>query len=115
MPLFRYFEPIKDGTSKVCKQASSIVSKDASSGALGVSDKEATKVAEELKSISAQSSEVDKTSRTHYAKKDKMRISRYASLHRYRQSVRHFASEFPQLNESSIRWWTSTYKSRLVQ
>ena len=44
-----------------------------------------------------------------------MRISRYASLHGYRQSVRHFANEFPQLNESSNRRWTSTYKSQMVQ
>ena len=44
-----------------------------------------------------------------------MRISRYASLHGYRQSVRHFANEFPQLNESSNRRWTSTYKSPMVQ
>ena len=60
MSLFRYFEPIKDGTSNVCKQASSTVSKNASSGALGVSEKEATKVAEERTSISTQSSEVGK-------------------------------------------------------
>ena len=56
-----------------------------------------------------------KTSRTQYAEKDKMRISRYASLHGYRQSVRHFANEFPQLNESSDRRWTPTYKSHMVQ
>ena len=60
MSLFRYFEPIKNGTSNVCKQASSIVSKNASSGALGVSEKEATNVAEERTSISTQSSEVGK-------------------------------------------------------
>ena len=64
MSLFRYFEPIKEGTSNVCKQASSIVSKHASSAALGVAEKEATKVAEELKIISTQSSDVGKTSRT---------------------------------------------------
>ena len=86
-----------------------------SSGAFSISEKETTKVAEELKSISTQSSEAGKTSTTQYAEKDKMRISRYASLHGYRQSVRHFANEFPQLNKSSIRRWTSTYKSRLIQ
>ena len=52
MSLFRYFEPINVGNLNVCKQASSIVSTHASSGALGVSEKEATKVAEELKSNS---------------------------------------------------------------
>ena len=67
MSLFRYFEPIKDDTSNVSKQASSTVSKHASSGALGVSGKEAIKVAEELKSISTQNSEAGKTSRTQYA------------------------------------------------
>ena len=115
MSLFRYFEPVKDGTSNVCKQASSIGSKHTSYGALGVSEKKATKVAEELKSKSTQSSEVGKTSRTQYAEKGKTRISRYAGFHGYRQSVRHFANEFPQRNESSIRCWTSTYKSQLVQ
>ena len=44
-----------------------------------------------------------------------MRISRYASLHGYRQPVRHFANEFPQLNKSNAQRWTSTYKSQLVQ
>ena len=44
-----------------------------------------------------------------------MGISRYASLHRYRQYVRYFTNEFPQLNESSIRRWTLTYKSQLLQ
>ena len=82
---------------------------------MGVSEKEATKLGEELKSISTQSSEVDKTSKTQYVEKDRMRICRYASLHGYRQSVRHFANEFPRLNESSIRRWTSTCKSQLVQ
>ena len=68
MLLFRYFEPIKDETSNVCKQAkaSSIVSKHASSGALGLSEKDA----------SEGRSEVGKTSRTQYAEKDNMRISR---------------------------------------
>ena len=98
---FRYFAPIKDSTSNVCKQARSIVSKHASSGALGVSEKEATKVAEEQKSISTHSSEVGKTSRTQYAEKD-----RCASLVMLAcmdtESVRHFANEFSQLNESSI-------------
>ena len=56
-----------------------------------------------------------KTSRIQYAEKDKMRISRDASLQGYRHSVRHFANEFPQFNESSIRRWTSTYKSQQVQ
>ena len=97
MSFFRYFEPIKDGASNVCKQASSIVSKHASSGPLGVSWKEATKVVEELKSISTQSSEVGKTSTIQYAEKDKMRISRDANLQGYRNSVRHFANEFSTL------------------
>ena len=44
-----------------------------------------------------------------------MRISRYASFHGYRQPVRHFANEFPQLNKSNTQRWTSTYKSQLVQ
>ena len=56
-----------------------------------------------------------KTSRTQYVEKGKMRISRYSSLYRYRESVRHFANEFPQLNESSIQRWTSRYKSQLFQ
>ena len=82
---------------------------------MGVSEKEATKVAEKLNGISIQSSEVGKTSRTQYAEKDKMRISDYASFHGYRQSVRHFASDFPHLNESSIQHRISTYKFQLVQ
>ena len=82
---------------------------------MGVSEKEATKLAEKLKGISTQSREVGKTSRTQYAEKDKMRISGYASFHGYRQSVRHFANNFPPLNESSIQHLTSTYKSQLVQ
>ena len=82
---------------------------------MGVSEKETTKLGEELKSICTQSSEVDKTSKTQYAEKDRMRICRYASLHGYRQSVRHFANEFPRFNESIIRRWTSTCKSQLVQ
>ena len=44
-----------------------------------------------------------------------MYICRYASLHGYRQSVRQFANEFPQLNESNIRRWTSAYKSQMIQ
>ena len=56
-----------------------------------------------------------KTSRIQYAEKDKMGISGYASFHGYRQSVRHFANDFPHLNESSIQHRTSTYKSQLVQ
>ena len=113
--MFRHFDSIKDGTSNVCKQASSIVSKHASSGALGVSEKEAIKVTQKLKSISTQNSELGKRSRTQYAEKVKMRIFHYTSWHGYRQFVRRFANEFPQLNESSIRHWTSTYKSQLVQ
>ena len=91
------------------------MSKHASSGALGVSEIEATKVVEELKSISIQSIEVGKTSRTQYAMKERMLISCCSSLHGYRQSVRHFANECPQLNKSSI--WCSTlgYKFQLVQ
>ena len=46
MLLFRYFTPMKDGTSKVCKQTSSIVLKHASFRVLGVSEKEVIKVAE---------------------------------------------------------------------
>ena len=34
---------------------------------------------------------------------DKIRISRYANFHGYRQSVRNFAKEFPLLNEIRIR------------
>ena len=78
------------------------MSKHASSGALGVSEIEATKVVEELKSISIPSIEVGKTSRTQYAMKERMLISCCSSLHGYRQSVRHFANKCPQLNKSSI-------------
>lgn len=42
------------GTSNVCKQVSLVLSKHTSSGALGISEKVAAKVAAELKSISTQ-------------------------------------------------------------
>ena len=106
MSLFRHFEPIKEGTLNVCKQASSIVSKHASSGALCVSEKEATKVAEELRCTSTQSSEVGKTSRTQHPEKNKMRIARYASLHGYRQ--------FAGPRHINFSWFNNKQKKRLL-
>ena len=43
MLLFSYFEPMKDGTSNACKQASSVVLKHASFRVLGVTEKEVIK------------------------------------------------------------------------
>ena len=49
MRLLRYFKPVKDDTSNVCKGAIFVV--------LGASEKEAIEVAAELKRIAAQSIE----------------------------------------------------------
>ena len=81
-----------------------------------MSEKEATKVAEELKNIATQGSQdVGRKTRVQYEEKDKIRISRYAILHGNRQAVTHFAAEFPKLNESCVRRWASKYKSQLTE
>ena len=115
MALFKYFQPMKSSRVNVCEQASSIVSTCAASGILGVSESEVTKVAEELNNMVAQSSNsVGKNSHVQYAEKDKIRISHYAILHGNRQTVSHFAKEFPRLDESCVRRRASKYKYQLV-
>ena len=72
-----------------------------------MSGEEATKVAEELILLLRAVKML--------VEKDKIRISRYAILHGNRQAVTHFAEEFPKLNESCVRRWSSKYKSQLTQ
>ena len=90
MSLFKYFK--RNSTTNSCEQASLVVATHAAFGVLGVSEKEATKVAEELKIIATQGSQ------------DVGRKTRVQSsiLHGNRQAVTHFAEEFPKLNESCV-------------
>ena len=84
--VIRYFEPVKDSTSNVCKRAISVVLKHGSFVVLGVSEKKPKKVEEDLQRISAQCSKnlVGKKARAQYVKKDKIHIFLYDSLYGYR-------------------------------
>ena len=102
MSLFQYFEWINNGN--FCQQTNSVVSKHASSASLGISEKEATKVVEELNNIDTQAGKIlCKQTRVQYAEKDKIRISRYTIFHANRRAATHFAEEFRKLDESCVR------------
>ena len=110
MSLFKYFKPRGNTSTNVCEEASSIVSTHAASGVLGISEKEAKKVVEELSSIASQNlGKQNKQTRVQYEEKDKIRICRYAIFHGNRQAATHFAKEFPKLDESCVRHWASKY------
>ena len=96
MPLLRYFKPIKDDSSNVCKGAIFVV--------LGASEKEAIEVAAELKRIAAQSIEDLVGKNQEFSMQRKTRSTSLATLARMEidRLFKHFAHEFLKLNESRV-------------
>ena len=92
MPLLRYFKPIKDDSSNVCKGAIFVV--------LGASEKEAIEVAAELKRIAAQSIEDLVGKNQEFSMQRKTRSTSLATLARMEidRLFKHFAHEFLKLN-----------------
>ena len=56
---------------------------------------------------------VGRSGRTTYKEEEKIRIAKYANLHTTTNVLKHFKKEFPNLSESSIRRWLSTYRKHL--
>ena len=47
--------------------------------------------------------------------KDKLRVAKFANLHSVNRAVKHFAGEFPNLKESTIRAWVKTFRDQIKQ
>ena len=110
MSLYKYFEPVKDKTEGKCSDASSIT----------LSNKDKNGISrEELKTISEELQNIDKNNKTASSKRavykdvDKIKIARYACENGNSKAVSKFKSDFPKLNESTIRPWAKKYKSEL--
>ena len=103
--IFSYFKKSNDNNASSNIPALSAVS--------GVSQEELSMIVEEIGEAAQVNPQARK--RVTYKDSDKVRIAKYANLYSVSRAVKHFIGEFPNLRESTIRPWLTSYRDQLKQ
>ena len=111
MSLFKYFAPVTNNSTNICRRASDVagtLSNNPSTS--GISQREIILVQEELNNISTD----QPTKRNKYSEQEKVRVGRYAAENSVMASITKFKNEFPKLTPSTVRPWMNKYKLTLL-
>ena len=113
MSLFKYFGPVKDKANGKCSDASSIALSLSNKDKNGISREKLITISEELLDIDDNNKTAKSSKRAVCKDVDKIRIARYSCDNGNSKAVSKFKSDFPKLNENTIRPWVKKYKFEL--